>query len=223
MTQVKQYYANINSELLDICPPANRVLEFGCGTGRFLAAYKTKNSDAYCVGFEKFTAAAEEAQSTCDLVITGDAEQPDEHANLAENSFDLIIYGDVLEHFIDPWEALKKHIPLLKSGGTICACIPNISHWSMIFNLINGQFEYQDSGLMDRTHLRFFTKATIGKMFTEAGLTIELLQPRTFQTKNTQNALEQLAKIFNKPLDQISTNRIEDWSTFQYLLKATKQ
>ena len=92
----------------------------------------------------------------------------------------------------------------------------------MIFELVNGAFEYKDAGLLDRTHLRFFTKKTIADMFTDAGLEIEVLKPRKFQTANTESAINTLAKMFDKPASEISPNRIEDWSTFQYLVRARK-
>ncbi|MEX0298323.1 MAG: class I SAM-dependent methyltransferase [Kordiimonas sp.] len=217
------YYSNINAELLDICQSANRVIEFGCGAGRFLEAYKSINPQSECIGFELFESAAKEAQERCDKVITGNAEQDFKDLNLyGPEAFDLIIYGDVLEHFLNPWQTLQQHLTYLKPGGTVCACIPNASHWSIIFELVNGTFNYKDSGLLDRTHLRFFTKATIIELFQTAGLELEYLAPRSFQTKNTANGLATLAKLFDKPLDQISKNRIEDWSTFQYLVRATK-
>ncbi|MBL4639934.1 MAG: class I SAM-dependent methyltransferase [Kordiimonadaceae bacterium] len=217
------YYSNINTELLDICPAADTVIEFGCGAGKFLEAYKTIHSSSTTVGFELFESAAKQAVSRCDDVIVGNAETDSvfEHDYKAE-AFDLIIYGDVLEHFIDPWAALKKHLEYLKPGGCICACIPNVAHWSMIFELVNGAFEYKDAGLLDRTHLRLFTKKTIADMFTDAGLEIEVLKPRKFQTANTESAINTLAKMFDKPASEISPNRIEDWSTFQYLVRARK-
>jgi len=215
------YYRNINHELLEICPPAKSVIEYGCGEGRFLEAYKSKNPKARVVGFELFSAAAEIAKTRVDEVVVGNAEELDlNDTSISDTDFDLIIYGDVLEHFVDPWKAIKRHTQLLKPGGYICACIPNVSHWSMIFELVNGTFEYKDSGLMDRTHLRFFTKSSIEKMMQDVGLEIEILAPRNFQTKNTENALKTLAKLFGKPMDKIASRRLEDWSTFQYLVRA---
>ncbi|MBV1900143.1 MAG: class I SAM-dependent methyltransferase [Kordiimonadaceae bacterium] len=223
MPENATYYSNINTELLDLCPVANQVIEFGCGAGRFLEAYKAKNPGTVSTGFELFDSAALEAKSRCDTVIVGNAEQLELSANgYNKDSFDLIIYGDVLEHFIDPWAALEKHLAYLKPGGHICACIPNAAHWSMIFELVNGAFEYKDAGLLDRTHLRFFTKKTIADMFTNAGLEIEVLKPREFQLNNTEAAINTLAKMFDKPASQISGNRLEDWSTYQYLVRAVK-
>ncbi len=172
------YYSNINTELMDICPSVERAIEFGCGAGRFLEAYKSQNPTAECIGFEKFASAGQEAKERCDKVIIGDAEDIDlgTHGYQPE-SFDLIIYGDVLEHFLNPWKALEQHLKYLKPGGQVCACIPNASHWSIIFELVNGTFNYRDSGLLDRTHLRFFTKATIAEML------LATAQPHLFKAE----------------------------------------
>ncbi|MCK0068351.1 class I SAM-dependent methyltransferase [Kordiimonas laminariae] len=223
MNTSSTYYSNINTELLDICHNATNVIEFGCGEGQFLRRYKEINPASRCVGFELFEPAANVAKQHLDHIIVGNAEERDlGYDGYTHEHFDLIIYGDVLEHFIDPWTSLKRHSQFLKSGGHVCACIPNTSHWSIIFNLVNGQFPYADAGLLDKTHLRFFTKATIISMFEACGFELEFVKPRKFQTQNTNNAIKQLAKLFNKPAEEISHNRIEDWSTFQFLVKAKK-
>jgi SAM-dependent methyltransferase len=217
------YYNNINNELLDICPGATSVVEFGCGEGDFLAAYKKRHPETSCVGVELFDAAAQTAATKLDRIICENAEQL--HLNkhgYQTDFFDLMIYGDVIEHFVDPWRTLEMHIDFLAPNGFICACIPNVSHWSIIFNLINGSFKYQDDGLMDRTHLRFFTKSSIAMMFENLGLEIEFLKARKIRTKGTEDAVNQLAKLFNKPPEEISKERIQDWATYQYLIKAKK-
>ncbi len=223
MSGPANYYSNVNTELLELCPNASNVIEFGCGTGQFLRAYKSKNTQAQCTGFELFDDAGKQAQEICDAVVIGDAEDPAILAtNFEKKSFDLIIYGDVLEHFINPWATLEHHLEYLKPGGTVCACIPNASNWSVIFSLINGDFKYADSGLLDRTHLRFFTHSTIRSLFEECGLSLETLKPRQFTLKDTQNALTTLAKVFDKPIADVSPNRRRDWATFQYLVRARK-
>ncbi len=223
MTTKQTYYGNVNQDLLKVCPASEFVMEFGCGEGNFLAAYKNTYPSSNCSGFELFEAAANKARTKLDQVYQGNAEEVDlSDLEISENYFDLLIYGDVIEHFSYPWKALEKHIKYLKPGGYICACIPNVSHWSMIYNLINGEFEYRDSGLMDRTHLRFFTRSSIIKMFQNLGMEIELIQPRVFNTKKTENALKTIARIFDKPIESISASRVTDWSAFQYVIKAKK-
>jgi len=223
MSSSPNYYKNVNTDLMEICPKANSVIEFGCGEGQFLDVYKSNNLAATCVGFELSEAAAGVAETRLDKVLKGNAEQLSLSTfGYEKQSFDLFIYGDVIEHFVDPWATLKAHMDYLKPGGHICACIPNISNWTIIFSLLHGEFEYQNSGLLDRTHLRFFTKKSITEMVQDLDLEVEILASRNFQIIDTDKALVELAKFFDEPVEAISPERIEDWSTFQYLLKARK-
>jgi 2-polyprenyl-3-methyl-5-hydroxy-6-metoxy-1,4-benzoquinol methylase len=99
-----------------------------------------------------------------------------ETINLPETlpQFDYIIFADVLEHLVDPWATLKHYSQLLTSGGKIIASIPNVRNLGLLYNLIiKGRWTYSDSGLLDRTHLRFFTRVEIQDLFSESGLTIE--------------------------------------------------
>ena len=70
---------------------------------------------------------------------------------------DCLVFGDVLEHLVDPWAVLARLARLVCDGGQILACIPNVQHYSVIVSLLRGKWDYQDEGLLDRTHLRFFT------------------------------------------------------------------
>ena len=100
------------------------------------------------------------------------------HANIEtldipfdENSFDYIVMGDVLEHLIDPQTILKKLYPLLKPGGCILIIVPNIRYWRVLLNLIlKDEWEYKEWGILDYTHLRFFTKKSIVRLFKKTGL-----------------------------------------------------
>ena len=217
------YYSNINKHLLAICPDANNVLEFGCGAGQFMAAYKQKHAHAFSVGVELFNTAAKDAEQIFDKVIVGNTEELDLSAHQVEqNSFDLLIYGDVLEHFVDPWTALEKHLHFLKPGGTVCICVPNIAHWSIIFGLLNGSFEYRDQGLLDRTHMRFFTRSSLKDLIMRAGLTIETIDSIIINKKKTEQAITTLAKLFGKPAEDLNPARRKDWATYQYLIRAHK-
>jgi 2-polyprenyl-3-methyl-5-hydroxy-6-metoxy-1,4-benzoquinol methylase len=224
MHQPSDYYENVNIDLLEMCPNAARVIEFGCGAGWTMGAYKDRNPDAYSVGVEQFEAEAEKARKHFDRVITFDAEAIDlaEHS-YQEEYFDLMIYGDVLEHFVDPWSTLKEHLKYLRTGGTLCACIPNTSHWSVIFGLLSGKFDYQDAGLLDRTHLRFFTLASIKSLMEQAGLEIQEVRSRILTNPKTDNVLLQLGRIFGDGTAGITNVQRRDWTTFQYLVSAIKQ
>ena len=181
---VPDYYNRVNADLLRIMPPdAGIVLEAGCGTGALAEAYRRVNNAVTYYGIEKNSDAAKVAELTgrIDRLIVGDLEAMDLLAlGLSEEqpSVDCLVFGDVLEHLVDPWAVLARLARLVRDGGQILACIPNVQHYSIIVNLMRGKWDYQDEGLLDRTHLRFFTLSGIRDLFGKAGLQIFDIQPR---------------------------------------------
>jgi SAM-dependent methyltransferase len=124
------------------------------------------------VGIELSRAAAEIAQTHCERVVVGDAERLDLCAELGDDRFDVILFADVLEHLRDPAALLKRVRPSLTTGGSIVASVPNIAHGSVRLALLSGEFRYRELGLLDNTHLRFFTRESIQDMFEESGYVI---------------------------------------------------
>ncbi len=168
---------------------------------------------------------AELAGRYCEKIIVGNIDTNPWYEELIGQTFDHIIFSDVLEHLYDPWEALKKATQLLKPQGTMLTSIPNIAHSSIVINLLKGNFDYQNLGLLDNTHIRFFTKKSILELLNRAGLTpIEWLHtqctPAQTEFKNhyqnfsseVQNALKNRdgAEVYqyvnvSKRSDQISS------------------
>ena len=154
--------------VLEAVPRGARVLDVGCATG-YLAAELAARGSAV-VGVEADPAAAAEAAAHCEHVVTGDVETAECRAALAALApFDAIACADVLEHLRDPWAALGFLAPLLRPGGHMVLSIPNIGHWTARRALFRGRFPYAAHGLFDRTHLRFFTRATMTEMFEQTG------------------------------------------------------
>ncbi len=169
------YYNHPRTEMLKFIPPnTSTVLDVGCGEGHFGRIIKTTFS-AEVWGAEINGKAAEKAREVLDKVFIGSIEKGE--IILPHDYFDCILFNDVLEHFCDPWKVLmdiKKH---LKEGGVIVASIPNVRFIQNVINLvIRGNWDYVDEGILDRTHLRFFTKNSIAKMFEKSGYEIMALE-----------------------------------------------
>ena len=149
--------------------PGARVLDAGCGAGIMARALGEKG----CVvtGFEYVRDRALAAEAHCARVIVGDLESGADRAQL-RGPFDVILFGDVLEHLRRPGEVLAAARPLLAPGGRVVTSVPNIGVWRGRWTLLRGRFPYADSGLFDRTHLRFFTRASAQTMALEAGYRI---------------------------------------------------
>jgi methionine biosynthesis protein MetW len=157
--------------VLEAVPRGARVLDVGCATG-YLAAELAARGSAV-VGVEADPAAAAEAASACESVVTGDVESADCQAALAALApFDAIVCADVLEHLRDPWAALGLLAPLLRHDGRAVLSVPNIGHWTARRALLRGRFPYAAHGLFDRTHLRFFTRASAHELAAAAGLRV---------------------------------------------------
>jgi len=162
-------------EMLPFIPRAtSSILDVGCSHGRFGSVLKEANPDWHVTGIEPDPEAAEDASLHYDKVITGF--YPDDLDR--SEAFDCIIFNDVLEHVVDPWTMLRKTIGHLSPDGRLVASIPNVRFVIVARDLVlRGRFDYADWGILDRTHLRFFTRHSIQDLFVSTGFVIELLSP----------------------------------------------
>ena len=167
--------------------------------------------------------AARKAATRIECVITGDIEKPQVFSelekNLEGNKIDVLIFSDVLEHLIDPWDILIKFRKIMSSYGCFVACIPNVSHWTILASLIHEQWNYSDFGLLSRTHLRFFTKKTMIELFQNTGWQVETSTPRFFAPDETEQAMSvftSLASPFGLTPEQVK----ENFSVFQWVIRA---
>jgi O-antigen biosynthesis protein len=148
-----------------------RVLDVGCATGNLAEALAEHG--CHVTGIELDPQAARQAQEFCERVIVGDVESLNLDAELGdEGLFDVILFGDVLEHLKDPLGTLKRFKPFLHPEGYVVASIPNVAHGSVRLALVQGRFRYRSLGLLDNTHLRFFTRESAEKLFKDAGFLI---------------------------------------------------
>ncbi len=146
------------------------ILEIGCANGYLTKHFKKLNNRVVAV--EINPKARKYAEKYCSKLIIGDIEDKDTLNKLKLYKFDLIVLADILEHLKNPGVLLEKLKPFLKKDGKIIISIPNIGFFTSRLQLLKGRFEYQDFGIMDRTHLRFFTKSSISKLIAKAGFKI---------------------------------------------------
>jgi len=152
---------------------ARRVLDVGCNTGRFANNLRERDETVEVWGIDPTPPAAGITDPHV-CRITGHF--PDDAPT--DVAFDCIAFNDVLEHMIDPWGALEFARTMLSAEGQVVACIPNIRNIEVLRTLVvNGRWRYADTGILDRTHLRFFTRESIVTMFEEAGFEIVALDP----------------------------------------------
>ena len=149
------------------------ILEVGCATG-YVGEYLVKNRMCSVFGVEYVTEAAEAAgrRNCYESILIGDIQDPKTVASLTPESFDFVLFGDVLEHLMQPDRALEIVKPLLKPDGHILICVPSTVHWSIRLKVLAGQFEYADTGPLDRTHVHFFTPKTARDLIHQCNLRI---------------------------------------------------
>jgi len=158
----KGYHNLLRPEILQLVPTdAKEILDLGCGTGELGKALKIRQ-ECKVYGIELNKDAAFIAEGNLDNVICDNLNRYD--PALSDKRYDCIIFADILEHLINPWGALRKFTAVLKEGGTIVVSVPNLAHPRVIGQLQKGLFRYEPAGILDITHLRFFTKTTLCQM-----------------------------------------------------------
>jgi len=163
-------YDSFSPEIYCMVGENKKVLDVGCATAR-LAGRLRSEKGCFIVGIEKDRCAAEIARDNCDQLIVGDIETLDT-IPFPENFFDIIVFGDVLEHLHFPKIVLSRLRKYLSDDGYIIASIPNVANWRVRFQLFFGRFEYTDGGLLDRNHVRFYTLKTARRLIEESGFNI---------------------------------------------------
>jgi SAM-dependent methyltransferase len=144
-----------------------RVLDVGCAQGQVGAALKAAGRAREVVGLELSPQAAAEARQHLDDVVEGDIEAA--QVPYPDGYFDLLLYADVLEHLKNPWDLVARQRRLLRQGGRVVVSLPNIGHYSTLLMLLRQQWRYQELGIMDYTHLRFFTRPGVLDLLRRAG------------------------------------------------------
>ncbi|MEA2237928.1 MAG: hypothetical protein QOC81_2652 [Thermoanaerobaculia bacterium] len=172
-TETYQYFEDVNWGLLRLWGARKNldVLDVGCGfatTSQHIA--KRGNG---VVGIESSAEAVAVARTRVSEVVHADLQQLDDVKRALDGRrFDVIIFADVLEHLAWPIGILRGYLDLLKEGGSVIVSLPNVGLWSVRLSLLAGRFRYEETGVLDHTHLRFFTRRTAREMIEQAGLTV---------------------------------------------------
>jgi 2-polyprenyl-3-methyl-5-hydroxy-6-metoxy-1,4-benzoquinol methylase len=168
------YHSHVRSDVFGLIPRGGSVLDFGGGDGATAAALKA-SGHVDRIGVADLV--APDPANRIDFSFQGDLSQPEALRRIAEEHgpFDTILCLDILEHLVDPWTMVGRLHGLLKPGGCIVASIPNVRHYSVLLPLLAGRWDYQDAEILDRTHLRFFTRESAVALMTGSGLALEAI------------------------------------------------
>jgi SAM-dependent methyltransferase len=207
-----------HARMIEMVGSGKRVVDFGCWTG--FVAKELKERGCYVAGIEIDPQAAEEARSVCDQVIVADLDNIDLSQALGGEKYDVGLFGDVLEHLKEPARLLVQMRELLSPGGYIVASVPNIAHISIRLMLLQGRFDYADTGILDDTHLKYYTRQSIGDLLEACGYIVDVMGW-------TENRLseEDLHAVID-PLELANLEKVAEafstWESiaFQYLIKA---
>jgi SAM-dependent methyltransferase len=181
-----------NVDLLERLPlDARVILDVGCYMGALGAEYKRRNPAARYLGIETESAPAQVARTRLDRVAVGDVEA--DPNPFGPEQYDCIVYGDVLEHLVDPWSVLRRQAAQLSPTGVVLISMPNLEHWSFAERLLRGTWTYEDQGLFDAGHLRWFTWAGTRRALESAGLAPHDVSPRIFDAKQAEAFVQAMA------------------------------
>ena len=168
--RTESYYRSERRDIIELVPSdVRRVLDAGCGEGLMCRRLKEKTG-AEIVGIEKNEKVADTARANVDTILVGDVEAIE--LPFEKGYFDCIVYGDVLEHLKEPLKLLKRHKYYLRRDGICIASLPNVAHYSTVQSLLKNKWDYTSEGILDETHLRFFTADGAREMFHKAGYTV---------------------------------------------------
>lgn len=208
---------NSHALMIELVGPGGRVLDVGCATGYLGAALKERGSEV--AGVELDPEAAARAAEVLDEVVVADLETVDLLEQFGPESFDTVVFGDVLEHLREPHRLLSRATALLRPGGSVVISIPNVGHADVRLALLQGHWRYSDRGLLDRTHVQFFTRSSLMELLSMAGLVAVDVRRTTAPALATELGVDGSALpegVLDWVLDQ------PDATTYQFVLRAVR-
>lgn len=201
------YFDNPRTDILPLMPKgAKKVLEIGCGTGVTLALLKERGLAHEVHGLEWVK--LEEAHPHVDQWFWGDAVSAVKV--LEDGAYDAILCLDFLEHLADPWSFLEAVKSKLSPSGCLIASLPNLRRVKVLWNLaVRGRFDYAEEGIMDRTHLRFFTRKSALELMNSGGLAVDIWMHSPFDSGSK-----------GQILNALTLGLFRDFFTIQYLIRS---
>jgi 2-polyprenyl-3-methyl-5-hydroxy-6-metoxy-1,4-benzoquinol methylase len=205
------YFEQARHDIVAMLPtgPTSAILELGCSEGGTGVAAMAAGKAGRYVGIELHGPAAQRAATRLTQVLEGDVADMD--LTPFAGQFDALVLSEVIEHVSDPWATLGRLVACLKPGAKVYASSPNVAHHKIIRKLLRGRFEYEAWGIMDRTHLRWFTPASFRALFDSAGVTVESLVPLSPM------------RWYIKPIHALTGGRIEHLYIKQMMLVGHKR
>lgn len=209
---------NAHTQGILLTPPGSHVLDVGTADGHpVVDGLKARGCKVW--GVEIDEEAAADAAPMCEQMVVGNVEHLDLASTFGDKRFDVILCLDVLEHLVEPLDTLNRLKELLTPTGIVVASIPNVTHAAVRLQLLDGSFTYTDTGLLDRTHVRFFDRTEVEKLFDDAGLTVmERLEVRR-EPHETEIPLD-LSTVPQETLDAIKAD--PDARVFQWVVVARR-
>jgi len=216
------YFDLPRPELLAQVPlSARRVLDVGCGAGRFGASIKARQG-AHVTGIELNPRAASIAKTRLDDVVVADLDEW--QVGFPSQSFDCVVCGDVLEHLRRPDVALRRIHQWLTPDGRLIASIPNVRNHTVLSSLIEGNWTYEPSGLLDQTHIRFFTRFEIERLYYRAGFEIDDCQMVLGEGHDewVKNGRPDQVRVGRMDIVGMPPEEVEEFFVYQYLVEARR-
>lgn len=205
-----------HTQIVQLVGANRQVLDIGCASGYLAQVLGARGCTVS--GVEYDAAAAEQARPQLADLVLGNVEELDLVGHFGAASFDVVVFGDVLEHLRRPLDVLRGVRPLLAPGGFVVASIPNIAHGAVRLALLQGHFDYRPLGLLDDTHIRFFTRESVETLVRDAGLVPVDLRRTTaglFETEFGGTAADHPAELIETLLTD------PEATTYQFVVKAT--
>jgi O-antigen biosynthesis protein len=193
------------------------VLEVGCSTGYLTKIMVERGCDV--VAIELDPQAAEQAEQWAERVVVGDIDEDHLWDEVKDEAFDVVVLADVLEHLRDPLHSLRQAVRKLKPSGYVVTSLPNVAHGDVRLALLQGEFPYRETGLLDRTHMHFFTLETARQLMRDAGLVVLDTRRAVIPLFGTELGISR-DSVSHETLDELHGD--PELETYQFVMKAVR-